>query len=55
MMLTTIASVVKVVAGKGILCRPLFNFILTCLFFFINVGLLIFYQDQVTVNQENLC
>ena len=32
-MLTAIASVVKVIAGKSILCRPLFNFFFTCFFF----------------------
>ncbi len=55
MMLTAIASVVKVIAGRSILCRTLFNFFLTCLFFFINVGLSIFYEDQVTINQEIKC
>ena len=33
MMLTAIAFVVKVIAGRSILCHPLFNFFLTCLFF----------------------
>ncbi len=55
MMLTAIASVVKVIAGRGILCPPLFKFFLLVFFFLINVGLLIVYQDQVTVNQENQC
>ena len=55
MMLTTIASVVKVIAVRSILCHPLLNFFLTCFFFFINVGLSFFYEDQFTVNQEIQC
>jgi hypothetical protein len=43
MMLPAIASAVKVIAGRVILCRPLFNFFdMSLFFFFIDVGLLIF-------------
>ncbi len=56
MMLTAIASTVMVIARRVILCHSLFNFFdISLFFFFINVGLLIFYQDQVTVNQESQC
>ncbi len=54
-MLTVIASVVKVIVWKSILCRPLFNFFWLVFFFFINVGLSHFYEDQVTVNQKIQC
>jgi hypothetical protein len=55
MRLTAITSIVKVIGRRGILCHTLFNFLLFVFLFFINVCLLIFYQDQVTVNQESQC
>ncbi len=55
MMLTAITSVVNLIVGRSILCRPLFDFFWLVFFFFINVGLLIFYEDQVTVNQKIQC